>query len=245
MPENKQLWIILKKTEKLTTAIYMLTDFFDDKESLKWELRGSGVSFLSFINSLAHDRGVQGGSVRAGGLLQRIFTLLTLGRDARLISMMNFSILYEDSRTVRGALEREIAERGSISDFDFPERFFSDETGRRPALAVGGPSSAATALNEGGFPAEGPIKDKKENSNFSLQTNDYNGDNPPVYRKDFSRQVIIRMLRAKGEITIKDIAHHLKGVSGKTLQRELISLMNEGVISREGKKRWSKYLLKT
>ncbi len=49
-------------------------------------------------------------------------------------------------------------------------------------------------------------------------------------------------------VTITDIRNHskaiLKDTSEKTLQRELMSLIEEGVLYKEGSKRWSKYFVK-
>ena len=38
-----------KKTEKLVTALYMVTSFLSDSEPLKWKLRENGVALLSGI----------------------------------------------------------------------------------------------------------------------------------------------------------------------------------------------------
>ena len=125
--ENKQNWIIFKKSEKLATAVHLLTDFFDDKESLKWRLREESVLFLSFVNSFVHNPGIRISPSGIEGRLQGVLSLLELGRNTRLISPMNFSILREEYRAVAGALYRGIESKDGSSDFEFPERFFSGE----------------------------------------------------------------------------------------------------------------------
>ena len=70
------------------------------------------------------------------------------------------------------------------------------------------------------------------------------GENVVVDRKDIRRETIVKMLRAKGEITIKDISHLVRGVSEKTIQRELLAMVAEGILTKEGERRWSRYLMK-
>lgn len=57
------------------------------------------------------------------------------------------------------------------------------------------------------------------------------------------RERVLNVLRDKGEATIKDIVEIITDCSEKTIQRELISLIKDNVVSREGERRWSKYKL--
>lgn len=241
---NKQHWIIFKKSEKLATAIHMLTDFFDDKESLKWRLREESVSFLSFVNSFVHNPGVR---ILPGGIeahAQGILSLLELGRSTRLISPMNFSILKDEYHVIAGALYREIESKEGSSDFEFPEKFFSGES-IHPVTLRGDSNEVETSLKDKSLPAQERIKDTEKMRDFNFKNNDFYGDSSDAYKKEFRRESILKILRAKGDITIKDIAYLVKGISEKTIQRELISLINAGLVRREGKRRWSRYLLKT
>jgi hypothetical protein len=52
---------------------------------------------------------------------------------------------------------------------------------------------------------------------------------------------IISIIKEKGEVTIKDISSLIKDCSEKTIQRELMSLLNERQIKRTGDRRWSRY----
>jgi DNA-binding HxlR family transcriptional regulator len=44
-------------------------------------------------------------------------------------------------------------------------------------------------------------------------------------------------------VGIRDIADKVLGCSEKTLQRELNTLVDSGLVNRIGEKRWSKYVL--
>ena len=57
------------------------------------------------------------------------------------------------------------------------------------------------------------------------------------------REQIKDCIKDKGEATIKDIAEKVTDCSEKTIQRELIEMIKDNVIVREGERRWSKYKL--
>lgn len=57
------------------------------------------------------------------------------------------------------------------------------------------------------------------------------------------RDRILNVLKDKVAATIKDISESVTDCSEKTIQRELIDLIKDGVIVREGERRWSKYKL--
>ncbi len=64
-----------------------------------------------------------------------------------------------------------------------------------------------------------------------------------VMNQPSRRDRILNIIRDKEEVTIKDIAHAITDCSEKTIQRELISLIKDSVIVRDGERRWSKYRL--
>ena len=44
---------IMRKAEKLTTALYLVTDILSDKEPMKWRARETGVDVLSDVTVAA------------------------------------------------------------------------------------------------------------------------------------------------------------------------------------------------
>lgn len=57
------------------------------------------------------------------------------------------------------------------------------------------------------------------------------------------RERVLSVIKDKTEATIKDIRETVTDCSEKTIQRELIDLIKDGVVVREGERRWSKYKL--
>lgn len=72
--------------------------------------------------------------------------------------------------------------------------------------------------------------------------------NPPVpiphsIQKEARRSRILKLIKDNREVTIKDIVAHFTDISEKTIQRELVSLSDSGVLKKTGERRWSRYLL--
>jgi hypothetical protein len=59
--------------------------------------------------------------------------------------------------------------------------------------------------------------------------------------KDNRKGQIMVLIRRSGGVGIKEVAKEFPGVSEKTIQRELNTLILEGAVSREGERRWSVY----
>ena len=60
-------------------------------------------------------------------------------------------------------------------------------------------------------------------------------------RKEVRKDTIYEFIKRHENSSIKDILPNIVGCSEKTIQRELISLINEGKIRKIGERRWSKY----
>lgn len=57
------------------------------------------------------------------------------------------------------------------------------------------------------------------------------------------RATILGIMQKKDRITIKDVSNIIKDCSDKTIQRELLALVAQGVLKKEGERRWSTYRL--
>lgn len=63
-------------------------------------------------------------------------------------------------------------------------------------------------------------------------------------RKVDRKTAIVEVLKNRSNLTVKDVAQVVTGCSEKTIQRELIELVEKGVVKREGERRWSRYSLR-
>ena len=65
--------------------------------------------------------------------------------------------------------------------------------------------------------------------------------NSSVGLKIARRSDVLSVVRSRGMASIRDITSVIKDMSEKTVQRELLALVKEGVLVKEGEKRWSTY----
>ncbi|KKR45743.1 MAG: hypothetical protein A3G47_01740 [Candidatus Zambryskibacteria bacterium RIFCSPLOWO2_12_FULL_39_45] len=193
-----------KKTEKLATALYMITNTFSPDEPMKWTLRKKVSDLLSFILNYKDLSTTK-------TLVLELTSFLEISSKAGMISPMNLSILKQEFSNL-------------LSRIDF--------------------STDIKTL----FETENKPYFKPELQSISRRVSDDNKDKTVVHDKNILKKsnrqsIIIEILKKKKEVIIKDIVEIIRNCSEKTIQRELISLIENGVVRRTGQRRWSKYSL--
>lgn len=198
---NQQSFIVLK-IEKLTRAIYLVTDFMSDSEPLKWRLRHLGLDSLSVaLNN--KDIKYFGQLVKQ---LPEIISLIDLGLGAGTVSAMNFNLLRREYMALLNNIESEMNKNLNQSlkvDQLLPE-----------------------TVSPSVFKDEAVLVSDKSDTD-----------------KDQRQTKIISHLKGKGWLSIKDIADTLPKFSSKTVQRELLELVERGLLRKKGERRWSRYSL--
>lgn len=227
--DNPDLIYLYKKTEKLVSAIYLISNFISDKEPLKWQMRESGLSLLSLS--------IKSGSVSASqtNYISAVLVLLSLIEIlyvSRLISEMNYNIIkYEFELLIRTA---ESAEKGSNQrGLIFPEHFFE--------ISQGQDSNQGETLTTGMYKGH---KTMSDSLSFRKSVETVRPSEQKQKDKTNRQDIIISLLTKGGELSIKDFTSSIKDCSEKTIQRELVSLVYKGQVKKVGEKRWSRYSLK-
>ncbi len=100
--------LIAKKSEKLVTALYLVTDLMSDNEPIKHGLRKNAVALLSSMNSLAQldvkDRVLELKlSLKS---VTEIISLLHVAITTGIVSKMNGDLLMEGFRSLQLVLEK-------------------------------------------------------------------------------------------------------------------------------------------
>jgi len=130
---NKGFFIYaVKKTERLTRAIYLITNFFSENEPLRWKLRNENIALLEYFSRLTDSTGSTA-SVDFSLLKRSLeMSLASLGvaHTAGLISEMNFAILRNEYEGLLRALLEEGESDGNHSPLLFPKDFFAVERKR-------------------------------------------------------------------------------------------------------------------
>ncbi len=313
---------IVRKAEKLTKALYMVSDILSDREPIKWKMREFGVELFSEL-TIALDASYSERTALMGlaiHKIERTIALLDIAEMTHMLTVMNASILKKEYHELKSWIEIALHEQSSTKRL-FPDQFFDikDETSfslihspSRNEWSQGDISqekngieelvkknSTATAtmdnkntrneienypndnlsvsLNNDArgeiipsfqsapieekkdiqktLPAEFVVRQDKENvldqliKETSVTVRNSESHSDALEKKDKEvgqsrREVILSTIKDKPMLTIKDISTKIVNVSEKTIQRELTSMVHEGILVRNGEKRWSTYSLR-
>lgn len=227
---------IFKKTEKITSALYLISGLLKDEEPMKWELRDKGMDLVgsSFMasSSVPGDKNFMIQSLFASAL--ETISLLNIAKLSNLISPMNHKLLVAEIDNVLGLLRDKLASSAENAGYVLSEDFF-----RTPSMF----SSGFRADNHSGVGSN--IKGANYSSTkTSSQTKVSKGHVDVVEKKNHRQEAILSVLKSQSNLTIKDFIKVIKDCSEKTIQRDLIELVDRGLVKKEGERRWSRYSLK-
>jgi hypothetical protein len=258
-----------KKTEKLTTALYMVTSFLLDSEPLKWKLRQRAVDLFSGISDVRNSNTGEVENIYAdySFVVEEILSLLEVAVSSKLISEMNFSILKKEYSSLKTLIDSDEYSEKKTGRFIFSQDFFpkreelsSYTNGHKQLIKDNKQEPDVMATNVEADESKGQTK-----STMSLAPKTVSQgqkvvltNTRPVKKtssrtrtlrdikagKTNRRDAVLKLFKKNKELTIKDISREISGCSEKTIQRELISLVLSGVLNKKGERRWSRYSLK-
>jgi hypothetical protein len=219
---------LYSKSEKITTALYMITNFMSVNEPLKWQIRENSLRFLDSIMSLnkvsLSGRGLA--MTEVGGYLFQIKTLFSIAYKSGFISDMNYSVVQKELDNLINFLTEYDSNKLSIESPVFDKTFFDETESKGQNFEKNFETKKET---KGNGTHKGQVTKEKKH------TNDVMSDR---------KNKILAVIKDKKEVTIKDISILVSGCSEKTLQRELLGMVSQGLIKKEGERRWSKYSIK-
>lgn len=224
------------KSQRLTSALYLVTDFLSDSDPLKWRLRELSLDISLKIGDLqshikkSDSRLLE--TINTSSIINQIQKLLSLVDIALLsgfVSQMNFSLLKKEYLNLASSFN-------SISEESVWENYLLDE---RPKQIMAKPSLA-----------DDNIKNIKSNMSFiKREVRDLHAL-PTIKKrllskdeKQYRKEKIINFLKGKDWVSIKDISLVAADYSLKTIQRELNDLVENNVLKKKGDRRWSRYAL--
>jgi len=226
----QEIGFILAKSQKLVTALYLITGFFSDNEPSKWKLRDLGSRLISTGEFLKDNFTKPNKEIlEIHSIVHEIVSFLAILKQAGLVSEMNYSILNQEFSTFLTLVSLpEEFEKGSINHIRKDFFITEEKAPREPQETI-----RAATLTPRIQSTQAYIKDKNvENlKDFSVV----------AVKKNSRQSIIINLLKRKKEIMIKDVSSLIDGCSEKTIQRELLAMVQSGVLHKTGEKRWSKY----
>jgi len=235
------------KTEKLITALYMVTDIMDKDEPLRNKLRTLGANIISDIYSLSVFSDTAG-YLKTGKNITEIISFLNIATTINIISVMNNDILQKEFFELKKSID--LATKGP-NLFDKQTNlleFLKDELSSNEHdpqsenfISIGHKKPTRIGVQRGETLMKA-LSDIESNNNGHV---DY------IELKQERRNEIITIIKDTEAsnnyqgCTITDIKLKAKGIlvlsSEKTLQRELVSMVKENILSKTGSKRWSRY----
>ena len=247
-PSHEAVFMTMsKKAEKISTALYMVTDLIKENDPIRIKIRESSINLISETRNMSY---AFSGDIyfiiaRTVNKAWEIVSLIEVASSVGFISDMN-------SRVLKNVLIEFIS---FLRDKQRRESFNSLDD-----LKMGESLSDQIILSKKLFDIEQDvsykgqtIKDNKMSVKIekapSLKKPEFTTDSPkepsmPAPKKSERRDQILSLIQQQTEVSVTDISTHFPGLSNKTIQRELISMVEEGVLKKEGDKRWSKYSMK-
>ncbi len=210
--------MIKDKSDKLAAATYLVTNFLDDLDQVKWKLRHKSLDLKANLTPSV-------GSVwpieKVLSDISELVSLIDIAVLDRRASAMNFSILrqgylglqtefqnYVNGDWYKNAL---IPSLSSVS-FQLPNLSLQPTTEKTVNLSH---------PKEVGFPLGSPTSKNISSNN--------------------RREKIVSFIKQHNWSSIKDVAKFVPNVGAKTIQRELADLVRTGVLKKTGERRWSRY----
>ena len=152
--------------------------------------------------------------------LLSLSSILSVARASKLLSPMNTEIIMNEAHS----LLKEVA------GYEEPRLFLEDV----PTLSHIA-KSAVTRENHQSSHIHTPKQiDRPHETKGHIKDTDQIKDR---------RETILSVIRNKHQASIKDISTLIRGVSEKTVQRELVTLVETGLVLKKGERRWSTYSL--
>lgn len=258
---KEEIVFLIKKSEKLSSALYRVTCLLHNNEPLKWRLREGSLEVLSGFARNAYEDGfvLLARLDSVARLIASLEEMLLVARFQGEISEMNFSVLLNEYQLLRRR-SMAIALSGNTPTATgsvLPEETAVSEEeailyGRDLGLKDNKRHQMSFIKDKGHLIS--PLSPNKEPLKTLTKTKE-NIIDKELIGKNFPEKEIIKsrhdlilsFIRKKGrEVGIKDIAQSesFRGRFGeKTLQRDLTELMSRGVLKKKGERRWSRYFI--
>lgn len=228
---------VYKKTEKLASAVYMVTSLLSENEPMKWILRKKISELVSL--TVGYKDTSESTRVDLSYLVRtkilELVSLLEVSLHGGLISKMNFAILKQEFSNVAEGLVSADSSQKNDSSGSISKSFFELPQGNHsPALEASKQTVSYPTLED-----NNPTKKPSYSSSEANPSTDSKED----LKRRNRQNTILTLIRKKKELTIKDIVEVIKDCGEKTIQRELNSFIAVGTLKRIGVRRWSKYSL--
>ncbi len=216
---------IYKKAERLAKALHLIAPAFAESASLRNRVDAIAIGLIDAAV-------VPLGATRAAlsRELLALSSMLSIARTGGLLSVMNAELIAHEAHT----LLQEIA------SYEEPRLAFDEA----PTISNIAKNLSKTETHKTtSSPVRMPPVRKNIHTAVSSENQQIKDTNSHQGHIKDRHEAILSVIRNKKQASIKDISMLIRGVSEKTIQRELSALIESGIVSRQGERRWSTYSL--
>jgi len=234
--KDKYLSFIYSKGQKILSAVYLITDILKDVEPIKWEVRRLSVKLLGDVHSFTHaSLRTEDDNRKIKSTSNHLISVLVVLSNSGVISTRNIKIIIEE-------IDKIVSHVGSVTKAEHSASEEENEVVEKLKNLLGGSiEKPANFIKDMSFIKDTNVLNKQlgvEKGQGSL----YKKTNANLFVKIARKNAILNIIKDKRVATLKDIEVAFPDLSNKTVQREIVSLIAEGLIKQEGKKRWAKYI---
>lgn len=267
--EKKEYFRIFKKTEKIVTAIMILGDLVDPGHHSELIISLNRYALASFdtVTSLMKTTGSYDSEIYFQTYIISLESLLATLRMSvymSLVSEGNYILIKNEieniqretreimnaSRTgfITKTLHRQYTDTTLGAGFfetEFDHVAFQDSRKTHESSETLKGHKGQENVSENVFYKSEIIENIKDIDKGQVEIKKTLSETKGMYEKKSDRQeMILDILKKHTNVTINDLSVYLKSLSPKTIQREINKMIDQGIVHREGNKRWSSYSLK-
>ncbi|HXK39978.1 MAG TPA: hypothetical protein VJ837_04050 [Candidatus Paceibacterota bacterium] len=236
---------LIGRAQKIATATYLVSGLFPEREPLREALRKDALELLSDIRNLS-DSELEAERVTASvrAVLERILSLSTLALRSGMVSPMNHDFLKAELESFANDINAlSQAKKDSIPI----ERSLKGTEAMSAGSLMLLKDLAHKGHSKGHGKGHGRIVIKRDSRSIFGEFKEMNGSIKDiavsVQSGNDRKEKIRRIIEEKGSLTIKDIAGVAPEYSEKTIQRDLVDMVESGRLKKKGERRWTVYFV--
>ena len=223
---------VTDRIQKLTAALYRVTDLLSDKEPLKWTLRDKALNLYDDLVSVRNTKDKDGVLDNSLKNFMQIIKSLELVSAGVCVSSLNFEILKREYSFLKNFVEEKKTDIAYDSKILLElEKLGSSASSWKPNFQV----------------RQSP---ERKNLPEKSQVHPASGEANPAYGEAGTPEIdpqsrkgkVLDFLKNGPAKSVNEITVIFNGeTSEKSIQRDLLDLVKTGKISAIGDKRWRKY----
>lgn len=230
---------IVAKLERVSQALYLLTNHLPVNEPFRIGIRQRAIDLIGELYEVQTRTSMHWNSLvrLVNQSFNELDSLLQIGLRAGLMSEMNHRVLDEQMQLIR-----QVASDSSLpKDTTLKDSFFDTNNRQKNLDNQSVDYEDIQKDNKTRVPNKFSDTSIDQSENQVIQKSNSRRRHGTNHSK--RRRAILGLFRDKDEIDINDVQSVIEGCSQKTMQRELKSMVNDGLIEKKGKRRWSSYIL--